>query len=78
MPWRCVGEVKVQLHIFLTSALDGGEQSSSFQSHFNPKESTPSIHCIGGWVNPIAGLDAVVKKKKSLPLLSTEPQSSIL
>jgi hypothetical protein len=38
---------------FLTSALDGGEWSAS----------RLGTHCIGGWVGPRAGLDAVKKRK---------------
>jgi hypothetical protein len=33
--------VEVQLHAFLTSALDGGERSASRLGRFNPGESAP-------------------------------------
>jgi hypothetical protein len=44
---------------FLTSALDGGEWSASRLGRFTSKGRAPNIHCIGGWVGPGAGLDAV-------------------
>jgi hypothetical protein len=47
----------------LTSALDGGEWSVSRPGRFIPRERAPGTHCIGGWVDPRAVLDAVVKKK---------------
>jgi hypothetical protein len=42
------------------------------------QESPSFTHCIGGWVGPRAGMDAVAKRKKvpSLPLPGTEPPSS--
>jgi hypothetical protein len=33
---------------------------------FTPRERALGTHWIGGWVGPRAGLDAVVKRKKSL------------
>lgn len=44
--WR----VEVQLHIFLISAMDGGELSASRRGHCIPwdKSSVP-IECEGGW-----------------------------
>jgi hypothetical protein len=43
----------------MVSALDGGEWSASCAGRFNPREISPDIHWIGGWVGPIAGLDTV-------------------
>jgi hypothetical protein len=48
------GGVDVESHIFLTSAISGGEWSAS-----RPGSFTPSTHWIGGWVDPKAGLDDV-------------------
>jgi hypothetical protein len=42
----------------LTSALAGGQWSASRPSRF-----TADIHCIGGWVDPRAGLDDLDKRK---------------
>jgi hypothetical protein len=51
----------------LTSAVDGGEWSDSPPDLFTPTEKDPGTHSIGGWVGPIAGLDAVAKEKISNP-----------
>jgi len=48
------GKVEVQLHAFLTSALDGGELSASRPGRF-----TPDIHWIGRCVVSTDGLDAM-------------------
>jgi hypothetical protein len=53
--------VDVYIHIFLTSALAGGEWPALRPGHFSPEERAPSTHWIGGWVNPRAGLDDVEK-----------------
>jgi hypothetical protein len=56
-----VGGVYVQIHIFLTSAIAGGEWSASRSGRFTPGERTLGTHCIGGWVNPRVGLDEAEK-----------------
>jgi len=48
------------LHAFLTLAVDGFELSASHPCHLTPREGAPGTHWIGGWVGPIASLDAVV------------------
>jgi hypothetical protein len=48
----------VYIHIFLTSALVGGEWSTSRPGRF-----TPGTHLIGGWVDLRAGLDDLEKRK---------------
>jgi hypothetical protein len=58
---KAYGGVDVQIHIFLTSALAGGEWSASRHGRFTPGERAPGIHWIGGWVNLIAGLDDMEK-----------------
>jgi hypothetical protein len=40
--------VDVQTHIFLPSALAGGEWSASRPDRFTPGERAPGTHCIGG------------------------------
>jgi hypothetical protein len=47
----------VQIRIFLTPALVGGEWSASRPFRFTPGERAPDTHWIGGWVNPTAALD---------------------
>jgi hypothetical protein len=58
---KAYGGVDVQTHIFLTSALVGGEWSASRPGHFTPWERAPGTHWTGGWVGPRAGLDDVEK-----------------
>jgi hypothetical protein len=57
---KTYGGVDVYIHIFLTSALVGGEWSASRPCHFTPGKA-PGTHSIGGWVDPIAGLDDMEK-----------------
>jgi hypothetical protein len=57
------GGVDVEIHIFLTSALVGGEWSASRPGRFIPGERVPGNHWIGGWVDPRAGLHEVEKRK---------------
>jgi len=66
-PLMRIGGVKVQLHAFLNSALDGGEWSASRPGHFTPKERVPVTHFIRGYVGSRAGLDAEVRRKITGP-----------
>jgi hypothetical protein len=54
------GGVEVELHPFLTSALDGGEWSASRRGRFTP-----------GTVGPRVGLDAAMKNSQPMPELET-------
>jgi hypothetical protein len=65
--------VDVQIHIYLTSALVGGEWSASCPCRFTPWERISGTHRIGGWVGPIASLDDM-EKRKFLTLLELEFQ----
>jgi hypothetical protein len=65
------GVLDVQIHIFLTLALVGGEWSASRLCHFTPREKAPGTNQIRGWVGPIAGLDNV-EKRKFLNLMGLE------
>jgi hypothetical protein len=60
---KVYGGVDVQIHIFLTSALAGGEWSASRSGRFTPGETAPGTHRIGGWVEPRVVLDDVEKRK---------------
>jgi hypothetical protein len=61
----------VLIHIFLTSALAGGEWSASHPCRFTPGERAPRTHWMGVGVDPRAGLHDV-EKKKFLTLLGLE------
>jgi hypothetical protein len=60
---KTYGGVDVEIHIFLTSALAGGEWSASRPGRFTPGERDPGTYGIGGWVDHRAGLDDVEKRK---------------
>jgi hypothetical protein len=60
---KAYGEVDVLSHIFFTSAVVGGEWSTSRPGRLTPAERAPGTHCIGGSVGPRAGLDDVEKRK---------------
>jgi hypothetical protein len=75
---KTIGGVEVQLHAFLTSALDGGEWSASHPGCFTPGERAPGTHCIGGGVGSRAILDMVVKKKIPSPHQKLNPRTPIV
>jgi hypothetical protein len=60
---KAYGGVDALTHIFLTSALVGGELSASHPGRFTLGERGRSTHWIGGSVNPRAGVDDVEKRK---------------
>jgi hypothetical protein len=71
---KAYGGVDVYIHIFLTSALAGGEWSASHPGRFIPGKRAPGTHWIGGWVGPRAGLDDVENRKfLTLPGLELRP-----
>jgi hypothetical protein len=72
---KAYGVVDVQIHIFLTSALGGGEWSASCPSRFTPRKRAPGTHWMG-WVDPRAGLDDVKKILDPTGTQSLTPQSS--
>jgi hypothetical protein len=55
--------VDVQIHIFLISALVGGEWSASRPGRFTPGKRAPGTHCIGSWVGRKDSLDEVENRK---------------
>jgi hypothetical protein len=74
---KAYGEVNVEIHIFLTSALAGGEWPASLFGRFTFGERTLGTHWMGGWVGPRAGLDDVEKRKfLTLPGLEHQPVAS--
>jgi hypothetical protein len=58
---KTYGGVDVQTHVFLTSALVGGEWSASRPDRFIPWKISPGTHWIGGWVSPRADLGYMEK-----------------
>jgi hypothetical protein len=67
------GRLKIWLHAFLNSALDGGELSASHPGRITPSERTPDNHWIGGWVSPRTSLKAVAKREKFLLCKESNP-----
>jgi hypothetical protein len=68
------GGADVQIHIFLTSALAGGEWSASCHCRFTSGERDPGTHWIGGLVDSRAGLKEVEKREfLILPGLEIRP-----
>jgi hypothetical protein len=65
--------VDVQIHVFFTSALVGGEWSASLPGRFAPRERAPGAHWIVGWAGPRAALDDL-ETRKILPLPGLELQ----
>jgi hypothetical protein len=64
--------------VFLTSALGGGEWSTSHPGRFTPRERAPGTHWIGGWVGPRAVLDTAVKRKIPNPRRESNPRTPIV
>jgi hypothetical protein len=56
---KMYGGVDVYTHVFLTSALVGGEWSASRPCRFIPGKGPPATHWIGGWVDLRASLDVI-------------------
>jgi hypothetical protein len=59
----------------LTLGLDGSEWSASRPGRFNPRESAPDTHWIGGCVGTRAVPDAVVKRKIPSPRRELNPRT---
>jgi hypothetical protein len=63
--------MEVQLHAFLTSALDGSDWLQP--GRFPLRERASVTHWIGGWVAPRTGLDALAKGKIPYPSRDSKP-----
>jgi hypothetical protein len=61
--------MELQIHICLTSALTGGQASSSRPGLFTLSVIVPGTHWIGGWVGPKVSLDDVMGQLLTLPIL---------
>jgi hypothetical protein len=75
MPWRHIGEWRYSSTHSFASALDRGEWSASRPGRFTIKERAPGTYWIGDWVDPRAGLEAVVKRKIPNPCRDSNPRS---
>jgi hypothetical protein len=60
---KACGGVDVLIHIFLSSALVGGEWSALNPGRFTPGERAPGTYWIEHWVDPRDGLDDVEKRE---------------
>jgi hypothetical protein len=58
----------------LSTILNFGTRRRSTVS-FTPRETDRNAHCIGGWVGPTAGLDAVEKREISCLYRESSPDS---
>jgi hypothetical protein len=59
-------------------SLDAIKWSDSRSGCFTAQETAPGSHCIGGWVDPTAGMD-IMEKIKSLSLVRiSNPDSTIV
>jgi hypothetical protein len=71
---KAYGEWMYRSTFFFTSALVGGEWSTSRPGRFTPGERAAGTHWIGGWVDLRAGLDDLEKRKfLTLPGLELRP-----
>jgi hypothetical protein len=57
------GRMDVYSHVFLISALAGGEYSTSNPSWFNPQGKSPNIQWTGEWLHSRISLDDVERRK---------------
>jgi hypothetical protein len=73
-----LGEWRYSSTHSLTSALDGREWSDSRPCRFTPRERAPGTHWIGGWVDPRAVLNPVVKRKIPRPRQESKPRTPIV
>jgi hypothetical protein len=72
---KTYGGAELQVHAFLTSALDGGEWPASQIGCFFPEKGAFSTHSIGGWVGLRTYLGAM--GKYYLPLQGIEPRFTV-
>jgi hypothetical protein len=55
------GGVDIYIHVFLTSALVGGDGQLHTPAALTPGERASGTHWIGGWIDPRACLDDMEK-----------------
>jgi len=59
-------EMELELHTFLTMALNEGEWSASCSYYFMPWERGPGTHRLGSWAGRRARLYVVAKRKNPI------------
>jgi hypothetical protein len=64
---KTYGGADVQIRVFLTSTLVGGEWTASRPGRFTPEERAHDIHSVGGCVDHRNGLDDVERRKFFAP-----------
>jgi hypothetical protein len=72
---KTYGRVTIWIHVFLTSALDGGEWSAARSDVFTLGQWATGTHCIEGWMGTTAGLDAVEKWEVYFLCRNSNPDS---
>jgi hypothetical protein len=72
---KTYGGVDVLTHIFLISALVGGEWPASRPGRFTPGERSAGTHWIGSLEGTRASLDDMKRKSLTLPGLELRPLS---
>ena len=77
-PWRHTGGVEVQLHAFLTLALDRSKLSATHPSVFATAKSAPGTQWIRGWVDPSSILEVLQKQNISYPFRKSNHDSSVV
>jgi len=60
--WRRIGGIKVQLHSYLTSALDVVKWAASLPGRFAPSQNAPGASSMEGCVGPTAGVDVEMRR----------------
>jgi hypothetical protein len=63
---------------FLTSALDGGEWSTSRPCRFNPGETDPGSYWTRRWLGPRIGMDVMENRKISCSYPESNLDSSVV
>jgi hypothetical protein len=74
---KAYGGVQVEIDIFLTSALVGGEWSASRPCHFTPGERVPDTRWLGGWVGP-ESVWMTSRKENSWPYRDSNSKPSVV
>jgi hypothetical protein len=76
---KVLGGRRYSSYSFSTSALDGGEWSTSRPGRaFTSGERIPGTHCTGGWVGPRSGLDTEARGKILCPRRGSNPDRPVI